>query len=204
MTHLTRSGPGPAPSVAAESLRDRVRIPPVPAAVRHARQWAAAVLARAKPPVSGDLLDASVLVVSELVTNAISAVGQDRRPPGRAEVWLAICLAGRRVRIEVHDSACSPLPPPRPGGGLGLEGRPARQGRLVRAGRPVSAPAASSSRAAAMAGRPGQAGRRGAVRLPAARPAGSGYIQSAWRGQASSVSTTSGGPCASAEVYRPR
>src|SRR5579875_3110440 len=93
MTHLTRSGPGPAPSVAAESLRDRVRIPPVP----------------------GDLLDASVLVVSELVTNAISAVGQDRRPPGRAEVWLAICLAGRRVRIEVHDSACSPLPPPRPG-----------------------------------------------------------------------------------------
>ncbi len=115
MTHLTRSGPGPAPSVAAESLRDRVRIPPVPAAVRHARQWAAAVLARAKPPVSGDLLDASVLVVSELVTNAISAVGQDRRPPGRAEVWLAICLAGRRVRIEVHDSACSPLPPPRPG-----------------------------------------------------------------------------------------
>jgi len=52
----------------------RLEIALAPAAVRIARHWAADQLGRTIPPPSEDLVDSAVLVISELVTNAIVAV----------------------------------------------------------------------------------------------------------------------------------
>src|ERR1039457_2340416 len=61
------------------SRRSRLELAVVPAAVRIARLWTADQLAAAGPapgPADADLIDAAVLAVSELVTNAIQAVNR--------------------------------------------------------------------------------------------------------------------------------
>lgn len=99
-----------------QSRRSRLELTIAPAAVRIARHWTAEQLGHgdlAGPGdlVDDDLVDSAVLAVSELVTNAITAAGKVAFPPSPARVWLAISRCARAVRIEVHDSACVPLPP---------------------------------------------------------------------------------------------
>ena len=53
-----------------ELLSSRIAFTAAPAAVRRARHWIAAQLARTDP---AELIDAAVLLVSELVTNAVHA-----------------------------------------------------------------------------------------------------------------------------------
>jgi hypothetical protein len=103
--------------------RSSLELAVAPAAVRTARHWTASLLAEANPPVDQDIVDSAVLLVSEMVTNAIRAVSetsdiQNGFPTGmlpiraldRPRVWLSIIGAADLVRIEVHDSACVPVP----------------------------------------------------------------------------------------------
>ncbi len=88
-----------------------------PTAVRRARHWTADQLAHAEPPYSRDLIDNAVLLVSELVTNAVQACGPQldlvHRPGETAQVSLLITRLRRMIRIEVHDSAGGTVPVPR-------------------------------------------------------------------------------------------
>jgi anti-sigma regulatory factor (Ser/Thr protein kinase) len=93
-----------------ELLSGRIEFDAAPEAVRHARHWTAGLLAQSG---SCDLVDAAVLLVSELVTNAIhaSCTAADAGgfpDPGR--IGLAIVRTGETVRIEVSDSACRSFP----------------------------------------------------------------------------------------------
>ena len=111
--------------------RSSLELGVVPAAVRTARHWTANLLAESNPPHDPDFIDTIVLLVSELVTNAIQAaaprgIPSARRgvpagtrgvpagtrgiPAGKPRVWLAIAGCPEQVRIEVHDSACVPVP----------------------------------------------------------------------------------------------
>jgi hypothetical protein len=120
--------------------RSSLELGVVPAAVRTARHWTANLLAESHPPHDPDFIDTVVLLVSELVTNAIHAAAQStshflpaaldrtaatvpaqpgpvpvhpaprRIPAGKPRVWLAIAGSAEQVRIEVHDSACVPVP----------------------------------------------------------------------------------------------
>ncbi len=85
-------------------------MPAAPSAVRSARRWTEGLLAQSGP---GDLVDTAVLLVSELVTNAIQAScgaarGSGCPDPGRIE--LAIARRRATIRIEVSDSACRSFP----------------------------------------------------------------------------------------------
>src|SRR5215471_14212708 len=78
--------------------RGRIEVTAVPASVRETRRWTAQWLANGSPPLDQDSADATVLLVSELVTNAVQAVeaaqlAQDSqdRPPG---LQRAALLAG--------------------------------------------------------------------------------------------------------------
>jgi Histidine kinase-like ATPase domain len=127
-----------------KSQRSRLELAVVPSAVRIARHWTADQLAAAGPKgktADADLVDSAVLVVSELVTNAIRAVKQSP-PPGKPaagsftlagrilsfadlgtsslnapppRVCLVIVRFAALVRIEVHDSSPVALPPARAG-----------------------------------------------------------------------------------------
>ena len=80
MTYRSANGTGVAPREWPDSRRSRLELAVVPAAVRIARHWTADQLAGTGPgpgPADADLVDSAVLAVSELVTNAIAAVGQD-------------------------------------------------------------------------------------------------------------------------------
>jgi hypothetical protein len=119
--------------------RSSLELGVVPAAVRTARHWTANLLAESHPPHDPDFIDSVVLLVSELVTNAIAAAQSTsqflpappdrstaavpmqpgtvpaqpaprRIPAGKPRVWLAIAGSPEQVRIEVHDSACVPVP----------------------------------------------------------------------------------------------
>jgi histidine kinase-like protein len=120
--------------------RSSLELGVVPAAVRIARHWTENLLAQSNPPHHPDFIDIVVLLVSELVTNAIQAAAQStsqflpapldrssaavpmqpgrvpaqpaprRIPAGKPRVWLAIAGSPGQVRIEVHDSACVPVP----------------------------------------------------------------------------------------------
>jgi hypothetical protein len=125
-----------------KSRRSSLELAVLPSAVRVARHWTADQLALAGPngrTLRPDLIDAAVLVVSELVTNAIRAVtlaAPARRPgapiaparrilsftdlpvpgmPPAPEVWLVLARSAALLRIEVHDSSPVPLPQARPG-----------------------------------------------------------------------------------------
>lgn len=111
------------------TCRDQLELAVTPAAVRVARHWLAGRLACASPPVGPDLIDTAVLVVSELVTNAVRAVGGDPGYPaagqaaGPGRVAVGVAAGARLVRVEVHDSARTPLPPSRRGADTDETGR---------------------------------------------------------------------------------
>jgi anti-sigma regulatory factor (Ser/Thr protein kinase) len=104
-----RHGSGHSPMSDSELLAS-IELPAVPAAVRSARRWTKGLLA---PSCSGDLVDTAVLLVSELVSNAIqaccgAAYASGGPDPGRIE--LAVARTGARIRLEVADSACRSFP----------------------------------------------------------------------------------------------
>ncbi|SRR5712691_4492899 len=131
MTSLSEGSTRVAYRARAATRRSSLELDVAPSSVRAARHWAAGLMAQASPPRDPDLVDAVVLVVSELVTNAIRAVSRltagvsGGRPlssntavPGgqpaigvEPRVWLAISSSPDLVRIEVHDTACIPVPP---------------------------------------------------------------------------------------------
>jgi len=124
MMHTSRSSTGLVRRAPEESRCDRIELDPVSTAVRHARDWTSMRLAQSDPPHGQELIDAAVLVVSELVTNAIRAVNPPPPPPGRYAtrpgaamlayvpvITLVISDTCQSVRIEVHDRSCVPIPP---------------------------------------------------------------------------------------------
>jgi anti-sigma regulatory factor (Ser/Thr protein kinase) len=95
-----------------ELLASGIEFAAAPDAVRRARRWTTAVLARSGP---GDLVDTAVLLVSELVTNAIHAAGAAAEGSGRPDpdwIGLVIIRTSDIVRIEVSDPACLSFPDP--------------------------------------------------------------------------------------------
>jgi hypothetical protein len=106
--------------------RGRIEVTAVPASVRAARHWTAQWLANGSPPLGQDSADATVLLVSELVTNAVQAVeaaqlAQDSRErlpgtqratllAGPATISLVLTERPGVLRIEVHDFACAAVP----------------------------------------------------------------------------------------------
>ncbi len=100
--------------------RSSLELGVVPAAVRTARHWTASLLSESNPAHDADVIDTIILLVSEMVTNAITAVTQPGTvpaqsrgreiPAGKPRVWLALAGSPQQVRIEVHDSACLPVP----------------------------------------------------------------------------------------------
>lgn len=94
--HPTQESPSPA--------RDhRARLPADPRAVSEARRQVRAAIRYWRLPVD---IDVATLLVSELVTNAIT---HDSRPEGARPVTLNIRGADGRLRVDVHDT--SPEPP---------------------------------------------------------------------------------------------
>jgi serine/threonine-protein kinase RsbW len=93
-----------------ELLSSRIEFAAAPDAVRYARHWTARLLAESGP---GDLVDAAVLLVSELVTNAIHAscaAAEAGECPDPGRIGLAILHTSDTVRIEVSDTARRSFP----------------------------------------------------------------------------------------------
>ncbi|HET7017393.1 MAG TPA: ATP-binding protein [Streptosporangiaceae bacterium] len=118
MTSLSEGSIRVAYRTRAATRRSSLELDVALSSVRAARHWAADLMAQANPLHDCELVDAVVLLVSELVTNAIQAVGRMAATPGgqpdvgvNARVWLAISSSPDLVRIEVHDTACIPVPP---------------------------------------------------------------------------------------------
>ena len=76
MTSLSEGSTGVAYRAPAATRRSSLELDVAPSSVRRARHWAANLMAQANPPHDSDLVDAVILLVSELVTNAIRAVSQ--------------------------------------------------------------------------------------------------------------------------------
>lgn len=93
----------------AATRRSSLELAVTKSAVRTARHWAATVLAGSALPREDELIDVAVLLVSELVTNAIQAASIMRKS-AKPRVWLAIAGSCEVVRIEVHDSAQVAVP----------------------------------------------------------------------------------------------
>jgi anti-sigma regulatory factor (Ser/Thr protein kinase) len=112
----SRGGTAVVSKALADSCSDRIEFTAIPSAVRQARHWAAAQLAQSDPPPTPAVIETAVLLVSELVTNAIRAacLHPDRgvRHPGPDQISLLITRLPMAIRIEVHDSAGGSLPPP--------------------------------------------------------------------------------------------
>ncbi|MFI5905400.1 ATP-binding protein [Streptomyces cyaneofuscatus] len=77
-------------------------VPPLPESVSTARRWAA-------PLLPADVRDPVVLVVSELVTNAVAADAAAGATED-IEVELVVDPAGRHVALAVTDASNEPLP----------------------------------------------------------------------------------------------
>ena len=95
-----------------ELLSSRIAFAAAPTAVRRARHWIAGQLARTDP---ADLIDTAVLLVSELVTNAVHASVAAAAAAGYGDprgIELTVARTRDSVRIEVADSACGSLPVP--------------------------------------------------------------------------------------------
>jgi hypothetical protein len=117
MTSLPEGSTRVAYRAPAATRRSSLELDVAPSSVRRARHWAADLMAQANPPHDSEFVDAVILLVSELVTNAIRAVSRLPAVPGRQpsigvkhRVWLAISSSSDLVRIEVHDTACIPVP----------------------------------------------------------------------------------------------
>ncbi len=92
-----------------KSRRSRLELAVVPSAVRIARHWTADQLTSRGPggrTIGQDLIDSAVLVVSELVTNAIQAVTLS---PATATQAAEQVLLARRI-LSFADLALPPLP----------------------------------------------------------------------------------------------
>ncbi len=105
----TSRGADVAATARPQAHRSRLELAIAPSAVRIARQWTADQLAPAGPGHGADLIDSAVLVVSELVTNAIAAAG-------RAET------AARSATTTILSLGDLPSVAARPGGGLPVVG----------------------------------------------------------------------------------
>jgi anti-sigma regulatory factor (Ser/Thr protein kinase) len=117
MTSLSEGSIRVACRAPAATRRSSLGLDVTTSSVRTARHWAADLMSQASPPHESDLVDAVVLLVSEMVTNAIQAVGRlaavSVGQPAigvSSRVWLAISSSPDLVRIEVHDTACVPVP----------------------------------------------------------------------------------------------
>jgi anti-sigma regulatory factor (Ser/Thr protein kinase) len=115
MTSMSQGSVGVAYRAPVTTHRSSLELAVALSAVARARHWTANVLspagsAKAAIPREQELIDNIVLLVSELVTNAIQAAGSTGSGGSRARVWLAIERSAERVRIEVHDSASVPIP----------------------------------------------------------------------------------------------
>ncbi len=111
MTTMPQGNTGVAYRTRTATRRSSLELAVRPSAVRTARHWAASVLTGSNPPRDPDLIDSIVLLVSELVTNAIEAVIAPAPATRTPRVWLALSGSADLVRIEVHDSAQVPVPP---------------------------------------------------------------------------------------------
>jgi anti-sigma regulatory factor (Ser/Thr protein kinase) len=93
-------------------VRDEVVLPPLPASVKRARQFVASAL---RTIGSASVADDAVLVVSELVTNAVVHAG--------TEITVGVITqADGRVRVEIGDGSAD-LP------GLRIPNAGSRSGR---------------------------------------------------------------------------
>lgn len=113
MTYIPRSGTGLICTELPASYTGRIELGAVPSSVRHARRWAADQLALSDPPPGQDLIDTAVLLVSELVTNAIQAAGHLAAAANHSDhVQISLLITRERgtVRIEVHDGAHGQVP----------------------------------------------------------------------------------------------
>ena len=93
-----------------ELLSGRTEFPATAAAARSARQWVAGLLAGSCP---ADLVDTAVLLVSELVTNAVRASAAAAAActcPDARRIGLAIAHSRDTLRLEVADSARGSVP----------------------------------------------------------------------------------------------
>ncbi|MFD3970370.1 ATP-binding protein [Streptomyces cyaneofuscatus] len=81
-------------------------LPPVPASVGTARRWAAPLL----PP---DLRDSVVLVLSELMANAVALTTTEGRAAGAEDIEVEVFVdpADGHVTVAVTDPSDQPLPP---------------------------------------------------------------------------------------------
>lgn len=119
--HMSRSSMGDVGGEPAEPHRDRIDLVAAPTAIREAMDWTAQRLAQANPPHDRHLIDAAVLVVCELVKNAVRAVSQPpaplsagtlaAMPTSAAVISLDVTGTGQSVRIEVHDQSRVPTTP---------------------------------------------------------------------------------------------
>src|SRR6185437_3112355 len=82
MTSLSEGSIRVADRTRAATRRSSLELDVALSSVRTARHWAADLMAQASPPHDCELVDAVVLLVSELVTNAIQAVGRMAATPG--------------------------------------------------------------------------------------------------------------------------
>ncbi|MER6774985.1 ATP-binding protein [Streptomyces bacillaris] len=91
-------------------------LPPVPASVGAARRWAASLL---PDDVPDDVRDSVVLVLSELLTNAVTHAAAPPPPSGAGaagggediEVEVVVDPGGGHVALAVTDPSDRPLPP---------------------------------------------------------------------------------------------
>src|SRR6266702_2831581 len=114
MTYRSANSTGLAAREWPESRRSRLELAVVPAAVRIARHWTAGQLAGTGPGpgrADADLVDSAVLAVSELVTNAIAAAGQDATDgeacaaAGQSAAAGQVCAAAARPGLTLAGTA---------------------------------------------------------------------------------------------------
>jgi anti-sigma regulatory factor (Ser/Thr protein kinase) len=105
MSPKARAGPREAESV-------ELCLPADPAAVRDAREVVRSTLTRWRLP---HLVEACVLAVSELVTNAL----RHGRPP----IDMRLRRVSKKVELEVEDQGSGPAEPPHPADDLAESGR---------------------------------------------------------------------------------
>jgi anti-sigma regulatory factor (Ser/Thr protein kinase) len=111
-----RTGPVRVPQVRADALSRVITLPPVPRAVRAAREWARQTLTRWRFAESAEVTEH---LVSELVTNSI-----EHAEDGMSVIVLMMYAAGTlRLEVRDHDPINVPLlknPGPADTGGRGL------------------------------------------------------------------------------------
>jgi histidine kinase-like protein len=96
------------------SRSERLEFAAVPCSVRQARHWTATWLAACDPPYSDETIDAVVLLVSELVTNAVQAVEAAQAAQEHLEQTLVSAAPGDQPRGGPNSLWPGARPGPRP------------------------------------------------------------------------------------------